>query len=177
MKKLLRTCIVLGCLFGLALPAHAELPITLNLGMGLWKNDGERDLKDTETPYGSVEWAFNDNWAAELFYAQDDARTENDRGRADIITWQLGMKYYGGSYVGEPWRVRPYAAFGAGEIDVDYGAADTVETTVNGGVGLRWMLGERLSLSGEARTLYSLDESRWDTPVSYTHLTLPTTPY
>jgi len=163
MNRTLKACIAAACLFSITAPASAELPITLNLGMGLWKNDGERELNDTETPYGGIEWAFNDNWAAEFLYADDDTRTEDGMGRADIVTWQLGMKYYGGSYIGERWRVRPYGAFGMGEIDVDYGDADTVETTVNGGFGLRWMVGERLSLSGEARTLYSLDESRWDT--------------
>lgn len=163
-KNVLATALLAGlALGGPALPASAEVPITLNLGYGLWKNDGERELNDTETPWAGFEWAFNDNWAAEVLYADDSARTEDGLGRADIATWQLGMKYYGGSYIGEPWRIRPYAAFGAGEIDVDYGDADTVETTVNGGVGLRWMLNRRLSLSGEARMLYSLDEQRKDT--------------
>lgn len=163
-KNVLATTLLAGLVLGgPALPAAAEVPITLNLGYGLWKNDGEREVNDTETPWAGLEWAFTDNWAAEVMYAKDDARTEDGMGRADITTWQLGMKYYGGSYIGDAWRIRPYAAFGAGEIDVDYGDADTVETTVNGGVGLRWMLNKRLSLSGEARMLYSLDESRKDT--------------
>jgi OOP family OmpA-OmpF porin len=163
-KNVLASALLAGLVLGgSSLPAGAEVPITLNLGYGLWKNDGERELNDTETPWAGLEWAFTDNWAAEIMYAEDSARTEDGMGRADIATWQLGMKYYGGSYIGNPWRIRPYAAFGAGEIDVDYGDADTVETTVNGGVGLRWMITRRLSLSGEARMLYSLDESRKDT--------------
>ena len=97
MKTTLKRCAAIGCLLAMAGPASAQLPITLNLGMGLWKNDGERELNDTETPYGGVEWAFNDNWAAEFLYADDDTRTEDGMGRADIVTWQLGMKYYGGS--------------------------------------------------------------------------------
>jgi OmpA-OmpF porin, OOP family len=163
-KNLLATAVAAGLALGIMAPAvNAEIPLTINIGYGAWITDGERELDDTETPWAGLEWAFNDNWAAEVMYAQDDARTEDGMGRADITTWQLGMKYYGGSYIGGPNRVRPYLAFGAGEIDVDYGDVDTVETTVNGGVGLRWMLNQRLGLSGEARMLYSLDEHRKDT--------------
>ena len=57
MKTTLKRCAAVGCLVAMAGPASAQLPITLNLGMGLWKNDGERELNDTETPYGGVEWA------------------------------------------------------------------------------------------------------------------------
>lgn len=166
-KQLLAAAVACGVvLASLTQIAAAEVPLTFNLGYGLWKNDGNRELKDTETPWAGFEWAFNDNWAAEIMYANDDTRTEDGTGRADIITWQLGMLYYGGSYIGEPNRIRPYLAFGAGEIDVDYGDRDTVETTVNGGVGLRWMLTRELGLRAEARMLYSLDESNKDTLLS-----------
>ncbi|QFU74874.1 OmpA family protein [Halioglobus maricola] len=168
MQKKILTAVVAATisLGALAPAANAELPLTLNLGMGLWKNDSSRNLNDTETPWAGLEWAFNDNWAAEVMYADDDARTEDGMGRADIVTWQLGMKYYGGSYIGDAGRIRPYLAFGAGEIDIDYGAADTVETTLNGGLGARWMITQRLGLSGEARMLYSLDEHYKDTLLS-----------
>jgi OOP family OmpA-OmpF porin len=166
-KHLLATAVACGFSIAAVAPmASAEIPLTVNLGMGLWKNDGERELDDTTTPVAGLEWAFNDNWAAEVLYADDDAKFENGGGRADITTWQLGMLYYGGSYIGGPNRIRPYLAFGAGEIDIDYGDADTVETTVNGGLGARWMITPELGLRAEARMLYSLDEDRIDTLLS-----------
>lgn len=166
-KQLLTAAVACGLtLASSAQLASAEIPLTLNLGYGLWKNDGSRELNDTETPWAGLEWAFNDNWAAEVMYADDDTRTEDGMGRADVTMWQLGMLYYGGSYIGEPNRIRPYLAFGAGEIDVDYGDRDTVETTVNGGVGMRWMITRELGLRAEARMLYSLDESNKDTLLS-----------
>lgn len=146
--------------------ASAEIPLTLNIGYGLWMNDGQRELNDTETPMVGLEWAFNDNWAAEVFYADDNTRLEDGSGRADIATWQVGMLYYGGSYIGGPNRIRPYLAFGAGEIDIDGGDWDTVETTLNGGVGMRWMITPEFGLRAEARMLYSLDESYRDTLLS-----------
>lgn len=166
-KHLLAAAVACGVtLASSAQLASAEIPLTFNLGYGLWKNDGSRELNDTETPWAGFEWAFNDNWAAEVMYADDDTRTEDGLGRADITTWQVGMLYYGGSYIGEPNRIRPYLAFGAGEIDVDYGDRDTVETTLNGGVGMRWMITRELGLRAEARMLYSIDEHNKDTLLS-----------
>lgn len=166
-KQVLAAAVACGVtLFSAAQVASAQVPLTLNIGYGLWKNDGKRELNDTETPWTGLEWAFNDNWAAEVLYADDDTRLEDGSGRADITTWQLGMLYYGGSYIGKPNRIRPYLAFGAGEIDIDGGDWDTVETTVNGGVGMRWMITRELGLRAEARMLYSLDESNKDTLLS-----------
>tara|TARA_B100001540_G_scaffold275481_1_gene261685 strand:+ start:285 stop:1310 length:1026 start_codon:yes stop_codon:yes gene_type:complete len=151
-------------LAGLSQPAAAEIPITLNAGGGYWFFDRDlkgQDLDDTATPVVGAEWAFNDNWAAEVMFADDEADLDGG-GDADVTTWQVGMLYYGGSYIGAPFRLRPYAAFGAGEIDVDADSYDSVETTVNGGLGVRWMLGRRVGVRLEARALYSLDESDTD---------------
>ncbi|MBA6412803.1 OmpA family protein [Parahaliea sp. F7430] len=145
----------------LAAPVNAEVPITINAGIGQWYFDNDRNLDDTATPWVSLEYAFDDNWAAELFYAEDKT---NYRGGADadVSTWQLDMLYYGGSYVGGPNRVRPYVAFGMGEIDIDSSTFDTVETTANLGAGLRWMLTPRFGARIEARVLHSFDEHHND---------------
>lgn len=166
MKKQLMTATAAACLAlaGVAQTASAEIPVTINAGYGYWFFD--RDLKgfevdDTGTPVVGLEWAFNDNWAAEILFADDE--TDLDGGPdADVTTWQVGVLYYAGSYIGDGMRLRPYAAFGAGEIDIDADTFDTVETTVNGGLGVRWMLGKRVGVRLEARALYSLDESETD---------------
>jgi OOP family OmpA-OmpF porin len=142
--------------------ASAEIPLTINGGIGHWYIDDSRDVNDADTPWVGLEWAFNDNWAAEILYAEDDTRLTDGSGHADIATWQVGMLYYGGSYIGKPNRIRPYVAFGAGEIDIDAGFADTVETTLNAGVGIRWMFTRRLGARLETRMLYSVDEHHKD---------------
>jgi OOP family OmpA-OmpF porin len=142
-------------------PASAEVPLTINAGVGYWHFDGDRRLKDTETPWLGLEYAFTDNWAAEILYAEDSTRLNNGI-KADVATWQLGMIYYTGSYIGGANRVRPYLAFGMGEIDIDAGAFDTVETTANVGAGVRWMLTPRFGARLEARMLHSLDENEND---------------
>tara|TARA_R110002110_G_scaffold415561_2_gene651017 strand:- start:252445 stop:253491 length:1047 start_codon:yes stop_codon:yes gene_type:complete len=159
-------------LAGVSAPASAEIPITLNAGYGYWYFDEDRqdgagnELDQGSTPWAGLEYAFNDNWAAEILYAEGDTSFEGGGVDADVTTWQLGMLYYGGSYIGEANRIRPYLAFGAGEIDIDAGAFDTVETTLNAGGGIRYMLTKRLGLRLEARALYSLDESNVDALVS-----------
>ena len=152
---------VMFVMAALATQAVAEVPITINAGIGRWYFDNDRSLDDANTPWASIEYAFNDQWAAELFYADDDSDYENGIS-ADVTTWQLDVLYYGGSYIGEENRLRPYVALGAGEIDIDAGAFDTVETTVNLGLGLRWMWTKRLGMRFEARMFRSLDEERTD---------------
>ncbi|HBM82650.1 MAG TPA: hypothetical protein DD459_03180, partial [Halieaceae bacterium] len=111
-------------------PVSAEVPLTINAGIGQFVFDGDRRLKDTETPVVGLEWAFTDNWAAEVMYAEDSTRY-NDGTETDVAAWQVGMMYYTGSYIGGGNRVRPYLAFGMGEIDIDADLFDTVETTAN----------------------------------------------
>ncbi len=46
--------------FGLALAVaapvtQAEIPLTINMGMGQWFLDGSREVNDTETPWGGLE--------------------------------------------------------------------------------------------------------------------------
>lgn len=142
-------------------PASAEVPLTINAGVAYWHFDGDRRLDDTETPWLGLEYAFSDNWAAEILYAEDSSRF-TDGTKADVATWQLSMLYYTGSYIGGGNRIRPYLAFGMGEIDIDAGSFDTVETTANAGAGVRWMLTPRFGARLEARMLHSLDENEND---------------
>lgn len=146
----------------LAVPAGAEVPVTLNLGVGQWGFDGDRRLDDEATPWVGLEYAFSDQWAAEVLYADDEARHQGTGLDSDVTIWQVGALYYGGSYIGEGNRVRPFAAFGLGEIDIDSGAFDTVETTAHAGAGLRWMITPRFGARLEARLLHSLDEGEND---------------
>ena len=162
MKKQVLALVVAGLVSLTSFHASAELPITLNLGMTHLYTDGDRDLNEPDLPWASLEWAFNDTWAAEIFYADGDGGTDDGQFDVDVTTWQLSMLAYGGSYIGKGMRFRPYAVLGAGEIDYDADFADTVETTVNGGLGLRWMLTKRLGARFEWRLLYSLDESKRD---------------
>ncbi len=151
--------------WGLASRVSAEIPLTLGAGFAEWNFDGERDLDGTTTPWVSFELALSDNWAAEFMYAEDETNIKNGAD-VDVATWNLNMLYYGGSFLDESNRIRPYILLGGGEIDIDAGAYDTVETTLNLGAGLRWMMSGRIGMRVEARAMRSLDESKNDTLVS-----------
>jgi len=173
MKKHLVAATAAACLTlaGTNTPANAEVPITLNAGVGYWFFDHEVQdypTADTATPIVGMEWAFDDHWAADVLFAQEDTHfKDGGPDDAEVSTWQLGMKYYGGSYIGEPMRLRPYLALGGGQIKLDaHNQFDDVDTTANAGLGLRWMVGERLGVNLEGRTLYSFDEGDTDYLVS-----------
>lgn len=163
MKKQLITATAAAAisLAGFTAPAAAEVPVTINAGAGYWFFDHDvfgLDPDDTATPVVGVEYGFNDNWAAEFMFADDD--TEFDNGPdVDITTWQLGLKYYASSGYR---RFLPYLAFGAGEINFDADNFDTVETTLNGGIGLRYMFTDRFGAHIESRAIHSLDETETD---------------
>ncbi len=171
-KKILATGAAVGfVLSGLTPVAVAEVPITLNAGVAHWYFASDRDLGNMNSPWAGLEWAFNDQWAAEISFTQDDANNENIPGTDTEVTLaNLGMKYYGGSYIVDPsaggTRLRPYAVLGAGYFSTDpnYGGADKNEdTTINAGLGVRWMLTPRFSASLDGRSVYNVDKSNNDT--------------
>ena len=161
-------------LSGMAPVASADTPITLNAGAAHWYFSSDRRLENMNTPWVGLEWAFNDQWAAEISFAQDDANNETFRGTDTEVTLaNLGIKYYGGSYIldeaavmGSGARLRPYAVVGAGYFSMDpnrNGGEKQEDTTVNAGMGVRWMLTSRFSASLDARTIYNVDKSNNDT--------------
>ncbi len=171
-KKILATGAAVGfVLSGLTPVAVAEVPITLNAGVAHWYFSSDRDLENMNSPWAGLEWAFNDQWAAEISFTQDDANNENIPGTDTEVTLaNLGMKWYGGSYIVDDaaprMRLRPYAVLGAGYFSTDpnYSGGDKNEdTTVNAGLGVRWMLTPRFSASLDGRTVYNVDKSNNDT--------------
>ena len=167
-KQILAAGAVLGfAATGIAPSAVAEVPITLNAGAAHWWFGSDRDLENMNTPWAGLEWAFNDNWAAEISFAQDDANNENIPGsKTEVTLANLGMKYYGGSYIGGGNRIRPYAVLGAGMMSMDpkhQGGSNNDDTTINAGLGVRYMITSRFGASLDARSVYNVDKENADT--------------
>ena len=149
--------------------AAGELPLTLNAGVSHWYFSSDRDLENMTAPMAGLEWAFNDNWAAELSYADDDANDERYGSEVDVSLLSLGMLYYGGSYIGESGRLRPYAALGVVMLERDpkHAFSDSNDdTTVHGGVGVRWMITQRFGARLDARMVYGVDDATKDAVVT-----------
>lgn len=155
-RNLLATC-GLTVAASVAMPAVAEVPITLNAGIGQWFFDNSLDLDDTSTPFVSLEYAFSDAWAMEILYAEDDTDYLTSGVETDVATWNLSMLRYGGSYIGEEVRMRPYFGFGMGQLDLEADNFDNVQTAVNGAAGMRFMFTDRLGMRLEARMIHTLD--------------------
>jgi OOP family OmpA-OmpF porin len=167
-KQILAAGAALGLAFtGLAPVAAAEVPLTLNAGAARWYFSSDRDLSDMNTPFAGLEWAFSDMWAAELSYAQDDANNVAVPGSStEVVLANLGMRMYGGSYINNGGTLRPYAVVGAGYFSENpnfSGGEKTEDTTVNAGLGVRWMFTPRFGASLDGRTVYNVDKSNNDT--------------
>ncbi len=165
-KKLLAAGAVLG--LAMAGGAVAEVPITLSAGAAHWYFSSDRELQNMNTPWAGLEWSFNDHWAMEISYANDDAQNQQagyQGTKTDVTLANLGLKYYGGSYIGDPNRFRPYATLGVGYLDYDpkvSGLDSDDDTAITGGLGVRWMLTRRFSASLDWRAVYATDEETTD---------------
>ena len=93
------------------------------------------DPEDVGTPYIGLEYALNDNWAADFLFADDETDCDGSGIDTDITTWQVGLKHYFGSGYR---RFLPFVGIGAGEIEFEADQFDTVETTLNAGGGVRY---------------------------------------
>lgn len=167
-KKIMAAGAALGfAITGLAPTAVAEIPLTLNAGVAHWYFASDRKADNMNSPWAGLEWAFNDNWSTEISFAQDDASSKQYRGaKAEVTLANLGLKYYGGSFIGDGGRLRPYAVLGAGYFSADVnrsGVDKSEDTTVNAGLGVRWMMTQRFGASLDARTVYNVDKSNNDT--------------
>jgi len=165
-KKLLAAGAVLG--LAMAGTAGAEVPLTLSAGAAHWYFSSDRELQNMSTPWAGLEWSFGDHWAAEISYAQDDAQNQEagyHGTKTDVTLANLGLKYYGGSYIGEPGRFRPYAALGVGYLDFDPKTSNLDsddDTAITGGLGVRYMLTRRFSASLDWRAVYATDDETTD---------------
>lgn len=151
MRKSLLTAGVVAA--AMTMTAQADVPLTLNLGVGQWSFDSNLDMEDHATPILGAEWALNNNWALELMYAEDDTDTVSTNLKTEIKSWSLGAL----RYAGESESVRPYVGFGMGELAFERGAWDNVQTAVNAAAGFRFMLTDRLGARLEARAIHTLD--------------------
>ena len=167
-KKIMAAGAAVGfAITGFASTAVAEIPLTLNAGVAHWYFASDRELSNMNSPWAGLEWAFNDRWSTEISFTQDDATSQEFRGtKTEVTLANLGMKYYGGSFIGDGGRLRPYAVLGAGFFRTDpqrSGAESNDDTTINAGLGVRWMMTQRFGASLDARTVYNVDKSNNDT--------------
>ncbi|WP_111497027.1 OmpA family protein [Marinobacter bohaiensis] len=148
-----------------AAPALAdEQHIYLNPFIGYQYFDDNRDLSESDTYGGGIEYRFLPRWAIEAVYSRGDADRKYISGSSDFDDYRLDGLYYFGD-PDETWN--PYLATGAGHTEFEsVGSGIAGETRLNLGGGIRYNISELISLRGDVREFYSLDEESFDTLAS-----------
>lgn len=148
-----KSLIAAGLVAAAAIPAHADVPLTLNVGVGEWAFDNDLDVFDHGTPILGLEWALNNKWALELMYAEDETDTISTNMETEVKSWSLGAL----RYAGDSTRFRPYVGLGMGELELENNSWDDVQTALNAAMGMRFMFTDRLGARVEMRAVHTLD--------------------
>ncbi|MAA64561.1 MAG: hypothetical protein CL581_07280 [Alteromonadaceae bacterium] len=162
---LMRPFAAAALMAAVATPAMAEevdqQKIYINPFMGFQLFDDKRDLSETATFGAGLEYRFLPSWALEAVWSQGHADRKYVPGESDFDDYRLDGLYYFGE-IQDTWN--PYLATGAGHTEFEaLGGGINGETRLNVGGGVRYNISDNLSLRGDIREFYSLDEEAYDT--------------
>lgn len=157
-----RSLAIAALLTATAFPALAdEQKVYVNPFMGFQYFDDKRDLSETDTYGVGLEYRMLPRWAVEGVFSRGSADRKGAPGESDFKDYRLDGLYYFAD-PDETWN--PYVATGAGHTELEsLGGGIGGETRLNLGGGVRYNLSDVLSLRGDIRELYSLDEEAFDT--------------
>lgn len=170
--SVMRPFTVAALALAVATPAVAEQStqyIYINPFVAFQYFDDKRELSESGTFGGGLEYRFTDRWAAEAVYSRANADRKGAPGDSDFDELRLDGLYYLAD-ADQTWN--PYLAFGAGHADFgDNGPNGTLgsnhdETRVNLGGGVRYNVNDTVSLRGDLREFHGIDNSTFDTQVS-----------
>ena len=168
MKLALKAWMIPALAAALALAAAPSRAVQVGVTVGGGEQffDGERMLRDELAPFGALELRMTDRWGAEFWYlsASTDTAFEGELGlKTDIERWHAGFLYY--METSGPWQ--PYFAFGAGRLtreteQPDKTSEDFSDNEANIGLGIRYFMTDNLSLRGDTRYHYGIDDEAHD---------------
>ena len=142
--------------------AWADAPLTLTLGAGTYAWGDERNLDSELLPKVDIEFRIDDNWAAELSFAQGETSTDTGNQDVDVDAWDLGFLYYFPSQE----SLHPYIGFGGGRMELDGLYGDSSDMHSNLGAGFRYYFTDHWNWRGDARWLHTFDGSINDVSLS-----------
>ncbi|OJS98980.1 OmpA family protein [Marinobacter nauticus] len=171
--KIMRPVALAALTASLATPALADRQETIYLNpfAGFQLFDDKRDLSETGTFGVGVEYRFLPRWSVEAVYSRADADRKYVAGESEFQELRIDGTYY---FAGPDAAWNPYVSLGAGHAE--FGVGDTIsyttagtdheETRVNVGVGFRYNVSDSISIRGDLREFYGIDESTFDTMAS-----------
>lgn len=176
--------LLIGC-FGFLLSSQAladrEGTLNLYLNAGQYWFDDKRldgtpyfDLELEDSAGGGFGFGYNvtDRWAIEGVYDLFSVNVEDTDLDVRVSNYHFDLLYqFGGRFCGNfDWQ--PYVVFGAGELRVDESSSNVDldwhrrQTMVNFGAGLKYRLGPRWQVRGDARGFQGVEEGGMDSFLS-----------
>lgn len=145
--------------------AAQTIPLTVTLGGSESIFDSEQEVSDEVLPFAAFELRFTERWASEIWVSSGE--TNGDNGfDVDATRWHLDALYY----LVPDAKLHPYVAFGGGQLkrdwDVPNGNLDDTTVEANIGAGMHYFLTDNLSLRGDLRYLFGVDDSTSDFTLS-----------
>ncbi|WP_317930765.1 OmpA family protein [Halioxenophilus sp. WMMB6] len=149
------------------LPTMAEEQysgITLTPGLGYYFFDNDRNLEDDALFSIAVGYQFNNPWAFELLYLE--ANTEADGfGNFDVDHDQLRLDTL--YHFNRSGKWQPYLAGGVGRGNFETSFADSDETMLNLGGGLKYYFTDRVALRSDLRAIYGDEDDTFDAALTF----------
>jgi len=162
-KSLVGSCAVLVGLAGVA-QAHDDLDsdgkYSVLIGAGKYLTDTDRGLDNGSAAEIGLGYIIDKHWAVEAVYTDIKSMTNDAGGVVEADMYRLDGLYH----FDRNGHWTPYLAAGIGEINFDtVGSADSDETIVNFGGGVKYALTKAASIRADVRAIYGDEDSDLDT--------------
>lgn len=144
-------------LSGAAISAKAEDPvdrsiITMGVSYGYYHFHDNRELDNRDTGGGALGLQFTKSFSMALRYFRTIARQDGDYKRKFENYFVEGAWYFNTES-----NLRPYIVTGLGETLQEKGRLSD-DTSINAGVGIKWIVAPSWAVKLDWREYYSLDE-------------------
>lgn len=145
---------------------HAD-QLLVNPGVVYYFNDSERNLENGDAYTLGVEYIVNDRigLAASILGAQSktDQAIAGQEQDPDYLAYSLDALYYFGQ-AGD--ALSPYVAVGIGEGQWEFDNSDHVETQLNVGGGIRYLVAKNTTVRADMRLIHGIDLETIDETLS-----------
>jgi len=162
-KSLVGSCAVMIGLAGVA-QAHDDLDsdgkFSVLLGAGKYLTDSDRGLDNGTVREIGLGYIIDKHWAVEAVYTDIDSLTNDGGASVEADMYRLDGLYH----FDRNGHWTPYLAAGIGEINFEpVGSADSDETIINFGGGVKYAITKAASLRADVRAIYGDEDSDLDT--------------
>jgi OmpA-OmpF porin, OOP family len=178
-----RALLLVGILSLLSAPALADREGTLNLYVNAgqyWFNDARLDgtpyfgyeLDDSAGGGFGFDYNVTDRWAVGAALNAFSANVSQTSENLDVLNYHVDLFYQFAGRFCYNYDWQPYVVVGAGELRVDENSSNVSfqwhqrQTMVNFGAGIKYQLGPRWQVRGDARGFQGVEEGGLDSFVS-----------